>query len=208
MDWLDLPASADCAACHSTDAGIGTRDIPALAHPLTGWTNCTACHADDRLVKSAPGHTGIHAGECLMCHQSAAAPDIQVPLSRPHRHLQNQECLSCHGSTAPLPADMSHRGQNVCWLCHRLPQIEPPLAKHTVTAGQKDCLTCHVAGRDGALPDDHATRTGSECLLCHEPREMVTPPPIATPLPPGQISAVPLVPITAVGWWTTFVDSR
>ena len=197
MSWLQLPPNADCSACHSTDTGIGVVAAPALAHPVTGWTRCTACHADDRLVKTAPGHTGIHATQCLLCHQQAPGA-LLTPLSRPHRDLQNQACLSCHGATAPLPTDMSHRTQSVCWLCHRLAQDEPPLPNHAVTVGEKDCLTCHVAGSAGALPSDHAARTDVECMLCHEPREMA---PTPSSLPPELVSGVPAIPIIAVGWW-------
>ncbi len=167
MAWLSLPADADCAACHLTDKGaIGLRAVPAMAHPLTGWTNCTACHASDRLVETAPGHTGLHSTDCLRCHQPQQLP---APLSRPHRELQNQACLDCHGQTEPLPSDMAHRPEMVCWLCHRVPQDQPPMPVHQVSAGQSDCLRCHVAGVDGALPADHATRDASECLLCHAP---------------------------------------
>lgn len=165
MSWVSIPANADCSACHTVEGGaIGVPTAPALGHPLQGWTNCTACHANDRLVATAPGHSGIHAQDCLLCH---ATSDLPPPLSRPHRDLQNQDCLTCHGVTAPLPADMSHRSQSVCWLCHRLPQIQPPLPAHPVAAGQRDCLRCHVAGGVGELPADHASRSVEECLLCH-----------------------------------------
>jgi len=167
MSWLAMPADADCSACHLTAEGaIGLRPVPPIAHPLDGWSNCTACHAPERLVETAPGHTGIHADACLTCHQEGNLP---APLSRPHRERQNTACLDCHGSVAPLPTDMAHRTDTVCWLCHRLPVEQPPVPDHPVEAGQTDCLTCHVAGKVGALPDDHASRTPSECLLCHAP---------------------------------------
>lgn len=165
MSWLAMPADANCSACHLTAEGvIGLRPVPPIAHPLDGWADCTACHAPARLVQTAPGHTGIHADACLTCHQEGNLP---TPLSRPHRERQNTACLDCHGSVAPLPTDMAHRTDTVCWLCHRLPVAQPPVPAHPVEAGQTDCLTCHVAGKVGALPDDHATRTPSECLLCH-----------------------------------------
>lgn len=188
MTWVAMPADADCAACHITANGaVGLRPVPKIAHAVQGWEDCTACHATNRLVATAPGHTGIHASACLTCHQPATLPP---PLSRPHRELQNQECLSCHGKTAPLPADMQHRSQTVCWLCHRLPEEQPPLPQHAVTPGQTDCLTCHVAGKVGALPADHATRSPSECLLCHgqpagSPTPTSTPEPTATGQPPS-----------------------
>lgn len=160
-----VPATADCAGCHLTDQGvIGLRNIPAMGHPLDGWRNCTACHATDRLVATAPGHTGIHADDCLTCHVPGNLP---APLSRPHQDRENTECLTCHGVTAPLPADMTHRSQSVCWLCHRLPEVQPPIPAHATVPGETDCLTCHVAGKVGALPVDHVGRTATECLECH-----------------------------------------
>jgi hypothetical protein len=54
---------------------------------------------------------------------------------------------------------------------------ETPLsaAAHQVLSDQTNCLSCHVAGKVGALPDDHATRTSSECLLCHASPATETP---------------------------------
>lgn len=182
MSWVDLPADADCAACHQTETGVGVRVVPKIAHPLRGWTDCTACHANDRLVATAPGHAGLHAADCLICHEPA---DLPAPLSRPHRELQNQDCLDCHGKTEPLPADMAHRTESVCWLCHRLPQEQPPAPQHAITVGQSDCLTCHYAGDVGALPTDHLARTANECILCHvpSPGSSFTPGPTVTTRP-------------------------
>ncbi len=183
-----VPANADCGACHLTNARvIGLRSIPAMGHPLQGWTQCTACHSTQTLVATAPGHTGIHASACLTCHRPGNLP---APLSRPHRALQNVECLDCHGTTAPLPADMTHRSERVCWLCHRLPEVQPPVPAHSTLSGETDCLTCHVAGKVGALPADHATRTSSECLLCHDvPGAAATPRPSPAPWSSAAASA-------------------
>jgi hypothetical protein len=180
MSWVNLPPDADCAACHQTQSGVGVVAVPRIAHPLRGWTDCTACHANDRLVTTAPGHGGIHATDCLVCHEPAELP---APLSRPHRELQNQECLSCHGITAPLPEDMAHRTESVCWLCHRLPDEQPPAPRHAIFPGQSDCLACHVAADYGALPDDHLSRTANECVLCHLPGPGATVEPSASSLP-------------------------
>jgi predicted CXXCH cytochrome family protein len=168
MGDIQIPVGANCAACHVTDSGVmGVRPIPVVAHPIEGWSDCTACHKPSGLAESAPGHTGIHKDECLLCHKPG---DLPPPLSRPHMSTQNQACLSCHGAgKAPLPADMAHRSQNVCWLCHQLPAVEPPVPAHQTVAGETDCKTCHRAGGSaGALPSDHATRTSTECLMCHE----------------------------------------
>lgn len=202
MGGAVVPANAQCAACHLNGTGtIGLDAIPVMAHPLEGWSKCTNCHAPDKLVDTAPGHTGIHASECTVCHKPG---DLPAPLSRPHRENENVACLSCHGTpTAPLPADMTHRKEATCWLCHRLPTIEPPVPAHETAPGEADCLTCHVAGgKAGKLPTDHVARPASLCLSCHEvtlgaaPRStqpiVVWPAPSISPAP----QMTPLVPLT------------
>lgn len=201
MGGAEIPAGAACAGCHLTDRGvIGLRTIPAMAHPLDGWRQCTGCHATNSLVKTAPGHSGIHATQCLTCHTPASLP---APLSRPHRDLQNTACLSCHGSTAPLPADMAHRSESVCWLCHRLPDVPPPIPAHQTARGETDCLTCHVGGKVGALPSDHTARTTAECLLCHDvplgsPAPATTSSATTSSATASSVTAPP--PRIAVGW--------
>lgn len=192
MGGAILPADATCSGCHQTAAGtIGLAKIPLMAHPLEGWSKCTSCHATARLVDTAPGHSGIHASECTVCHKTG---DLPAPLSRPHRVNDNVACLTCHGSTAPLPSDMTHRAESVCWLCHRLPTVEPPVPAHETAPGEADCRTCHVGGGSaGKLPADHVERPASLCLSCHEvtlgaapgaePPIMVWPAPSTTPLP-------------------------
>lgn len=181
MNGALVPSGAQCSGCHLTDSGtMGLRPIPEMGHPLEGWSECTACHSTTSLVDTAPGHTGIHASECLTCHMPA---DMSAPLSRPHRDRQNMACLDCHGSVAPLPQDMTHRSEVVCWICHRLPDEQPPIPAHQTAPNETDCLTCHVDGRTGALPPDHDGRTGSECLLCHE-----VPLGTSSPQPAGQVS--------------------
>lgn len=201
MGGAIVPDDAQCSGCHATGAGtVGLRPIPVMGHPLEGWSKCTSCHAPARLVDTAPGHSGIHASECTVCHKPG---DLPAPLSRPHRENQNVACLSCHGSTAPLPSDMTHRKETVCWLCHRLPTIEPPVPAHQTAPGETDCLTCHVAGgRAGKLPADHVERPSNLCLLCHEVTLGTTPgntPPIAVWPAPSNTPAplvTPLGPLT------------
>jgi len=201
MGGAVIPGDAQCVGCHTTSTGtIGLPPAPVMGHALEGWGKCTNCHAPERLVDTAPGHSGIHASQCTGCHKAGNLP---APLSRPHRDNQNMACLSCHGSKAPLPSDMSHREQTVCWLCHRLPTIEPPVPAHQTAPGEADCLSCHVAGgRAGGLPTDHVERSSSQCLLCHEvtlgttldnaPPIAIWPAPSNTPAP----LVTPLVPLT------------
>jgi hypothetical protein len=110
-----MPSDADCGACHLDSSGVvGIRPIPVLAHPLEGWRDCTACHADDRLVQTAPGHSSVHKSDCLICHKVPSAEGSAPP--RPHHLVTGATCISCHGSKAPLPTDMA--GRTNCWICH------------------------------------------------------------------------------------------
>jgi hypothetical protein len=110
-----MPENADCAACHLSASGfVGVRTIPALAHPVHGWTDCTGCHDNARLVATAPGHSGIHADQCLVCHQRSSEP---APTPR-HPSLPESDCLACHGKIAPLPSSMTNMPKTLCWLCH------------------------------------------------------------------------------------------
>ncbi len=119
---VQMPAGADCAACHETSGGvIGVKPIPDIPHPVAKWTDCTACHSNTRLVQTAPGHSGIHADQCQICHTvslGAAPPPA-------HTVLPDADCLACHGVTAPLPSDMAHRPRQDCWLCHLSSNASP-----------------------------------------------------------------------------------
>jgi hypothetical protein len=161
---IDMEGLGDCAACHETpDGGIGTRPVPPLAHPREGWNDCTGCHAPNKLVNTAPGHTGIHKDQCTVCHTkySDPAPD------RPHPAELQLDCLSCHGTTrAHLPETMEGWQETTCWLCHRSSQNTSPQVPHTLQLNVA-CRSCHTAGRTGELPDSHATRTDDTCTACH-----------------------------------------
>lgn len=116
-----MSPGADCGGCHVGAGGaVGVNPIPVMAHPVKGWTDCTACHADDRLVKTAPGHASLHKADCLVCHK---APDtVSTAPERPHHLVTGQTCVTCHGSNAPLPTDM--QGRLNCWICHPSQEFE------------------------------------------------------------------------------------
>lgn len=113
---VPIPASAQCKACHGSGDPVAVLNIPAMAHPIQGWSDCTACHADDKLVKTAPGHSGIHKDLCLACHKEPSPDASASALPRPHHIVPGTACITCHGSKAPLPTDMA--GRTNCWICH------------------------------------------------------------------------------------------
>jgi hypothetical protein len=120
---VTMEDDADCGACHLDATGnVTTKLIPPLAHPLEGWKDCTACHANDRLVKPAAGHSSLHKEQCLACHSVPSAEGTAPP--RPHHLVTGATCASCHGKEeeAPLPTDMA--GRNSCWICHSGTEFE------------------------------------------------------------------------------------
>ncbi len=122
---IAMPEGSDCKGCHvTTDGSVGTKPIPVMGHPLFGWRNCTACHAAGSLVKSAPGHSGLHKDDCLVCHQTrSGAGQDSPPPTRPEHMGTEKPCTACHGvdKHAPLPENMA--GRNNCWICHNGPEF-------------------------------------------------------------------------------------
>ena len=124
---IPMLLGADCTACHvTTSGGVGVKPIPDLGHPLKGFTDCTACHNPTGLVKTAPGHSSLHATDCLICHKEgpASAPSA-APMRPEHMGVNGAACTSCHGvdKHAPMPADMVGREDN-CWICHNGPEFQ------------------------------------------------------------------------------------
>ena len=54
-----------------------------------------------------------------------------------------------------------------CVLCHKPTTLPPPSYPHPADA-RISCRACHRSAEAGALPIDHALRTDTTCLLCHE----------------------------------------
>jgi hypothetical protein len=184
MGLAHIPTSNSCLLCHETGGEAGLKPIPALGHPVEGWTQCLVCHTDDRLGRNAPGHDGIAQAECLNCHRTA--PDGPA-ITQPHSKLQDQKCLDCHGTYAHLPTSMVGRNEDECWLCHKPTELPPPEYPHQADAALT-CRSCHQSPDVGGLPIDHALRADSSCLLCHDIKK-VAPTPSAPTGPSPTISS-------------------
>ncbi|MFN8622413.1 MAG: hypothetical protein U0869_16895 [Chloroflexota bacterium] len=166
-----MPITGDCLACHETpQGGVGTKEIPAMAHPLKGWTSCTSCHDSSRLVKTAPGHSGIHADGCTLCHTR----ETVAPPMRPHTLDLTQGCLTCHGKDEPLPHSMADRSATNCWLCHQSSPDQAPTTPHHVDTTLQ-CRSCHEPERLGALPRSHQGWADRTCITCHKQSKQVVP---------------------------------
>jgi hypothetical protein len=163
MGLAHIPTSAECVLCHEAGGSAGMKPVPAIGHPLAGWTACLACHTNEDLGRGAPGHEGIDQAECLNCHREAQEGP---PITQAHADL-NEACLDCHGDFAHLPTSMVGRNQDECWLCHK-PNPERPPQKPHPDRPELTCRTCHQASDVGALPIDHALRSDSSCVLCHQ----------------------------------------
>lgn len=163
MGLAHIPTSNSCLLCHEKGGAAELKPIPALGHPLEGWTTCLTCHTDDSLGRKAPGHTGIAESECLNCHKEA---NDGPAITQAHADL-NEPCLDCHGKVAHLPSSMVGRDQDECWLCHKPNPAPPPIKPHPDPENMT-CRTCHQSGQVGGLPIDHALREDNTCVLCHD----------------------------------------
>lgn len=164
MGNAHIPTSNSCVLCHESGGKTGLKAIPVIGHPLAGWTACLVCHTDEKLGRTAPGHTDIAQTECLNCHKVAQdGPAI----TQPHGQFTDRQCLDCHGKIAHLPTTMVGRNENECTLCHKAAASPPPRNPHPAFS-VPGCRSCHKSADVGALPIDHALRTEDTCLLCHD----------------------------------------
>lgn len=173
MGAAHIPTSSSCVLCHESGGSAGLKVIPALGHPLEGWRQCTVCHTNEKLGRTAPGHAGIPETECLSCHKVAQAGPA---ITQPHSRLQDQHCLDCHGSYAHLPSSMASRKEDTCTLCHKPTSLPPPTYPHALN-DRLTCRDCHKSSEVGNMPIDHALRADATCLLCHEIKRVGAPRP-------------------------------
>jgi hypothetical protein len=164
MGNAHIPTTNACLLCHGAAGEV--KLVPAMLHPVEGWRRCTTCHTDENLGRKAPGHEGIPEVECLNCHKVAEAGPA---ITRPHAAIQDKGCLECHGSFAHLPSSMATAKEDECVLCHKATELPPPEYPHAAD-NRLACSSCHRSPEAGGLPIDHAQRTDSTCLLCHEIR--------------------------------------
>lgn len=163
MGLAHIPTSAECDLCHQGGGSTAVKVIPAMGHPLSGWTSCTTCHTNEKLGRKAPGHDGIAESECTNCHKEPTQGPV---ITQAHAAL-NKPCLDCHGSVAHLPTSMVGRDQDECWLCHKPNPAPPPVKPHPDPQNLK-CRDCHQGSAVGGLPIDHALRGDETCVLCHD----------------------------------------
>jgi len=176
MGLAHIPTSNSCLLCHQTGGSAGIKNVPALGHELEGWRQCTTCHTNEKLGRTAPGHAGIPEAECLNCHK-VAQPGPAI--TQPHSQLQDQLCLDCHGTFAHLPSSMASRHEDSCTLCHKPTPLPPPEFSHA-RDDRLGCRDCHASSEVGNLPIDHALRGNDTCLLCHQIKRVAVPSPSLT----------------------------
>jgi len=175
-----IPPDANCGACHYTaTGGVGVKPIPYLGHPLKGFANCTACHNEAGLVMTAPGHSGLHASDCLICHQeNPALATMSAAPMRPE-HMSGQACTDCHGVSASITdpnGSPHHSGQTfappTCQDCHN-GTLASKKANHD--AVKPACTACHTGMNIPPQPatcnrcHSAATFGTRTCTSCHSP---------------------------------------
>jgi nitrate/TMAO reductase-like tetraheme cytochrome c subunit len=219
---IDNPGGSDnssfCSnsACHATEwqfAGLNAPRIrelsappqtpgdgipAAVPHPITARTDCTLCHATDKVHPWPEDHNGFSADLCTQCHtapagEGDAAPAVAAP-TIPHQLAGMDQCDQCHSADGMKPVPDNHTSFTLdqCLLCHKPAGSEPggtapsatatpgassgpggaaggpPAIPHDL-AGRDDCLACHnPEGGMKPAPADHVGRTNDTCQTCHK----------------------------------------
>ncbi len=149
-----VPASRECATCHSGDPH------PDADHTVGGPCVTSGCHATDATTIHAPGPG------CGACHAEGVTPSFACRSCHPAPHTEanhgsSDNCTSCH-STGNL---MGVHGDD-CATCHPTP------AQGTTYNGTCTQSGCHpsphsnLAGYWGPHDGNHGE--GDDCWDCHE----------------------------------------
>ena len=160
-----LPLYGDCVACHVSDGKVvKTKPVPQIPHTVSGnWTECTFCHASNRIAPLPTSHAGLTDADCQDCHQLSPNQPPQID----HPILQ-QACSTCHGKLLSLPASHIWRSDLTCQVCHQISNTKPPAVPHSLKLASESCSDCHNAAKLGALPAGHAGLPNSMCATCHQ----------------------------------------
>ncbi|MDA8418667.1 MAG: cytochrome c3 family protein [Desulfobacteraceae bacterium] len=152
-----------CTTCHGP-----VFSHPKATHSNISGPNCAACHDTANII------TGLHQGNCLICHASSKTPVINA-ISNGQVPGATLTCESCHDGTASGAATHGTTPATVaplhdkfdptpaCAACHPNGSAEQRLSLH------QTCVTCHqspdptvtnaiASGMAGALV---------QCVTCH-----------------------------------------
>lgn len=154
-----------CASCHSSDAWIPTRsDTPfdhaaQTAFELNGAherVDCTACHLALRFDEP-----DASAGDCATCHVDVHSGRLGAVCSACHdaRSFSSNGRRDAHTGTS-FPLVGRHR-QVACEACHGGGGAE------RYTALPTECMSCHAADYQNAVPEHAGIGFPTQCASCH-----------------------------------------
>jgi hypothetical protein len=157
----------ECSLCHTADAWVPARVSKKFDHakyglPLEGahkHTPCRSCHTSLDFTKAetpcAECHQDVHAGElgvdCASCHTTRSFID-RSRMERAHRLTR----FPLNGTHATLDCEVCHAG------------AEP--GHMTFVNVSTECVSCHRAEYDAAVPDHRGNGFSENCVLCHGDR--------------------------------------
>jgi len=154
----------DCSLCHSPTAWVPARISPKFDHAKYGLalqgahreTPCMSCHTSLDFSREqaacADCHQDVHEGElgsdCAGCHTTRSFIDrsrmekmhqfTRFPLTGVHVTL---DCMTCHDSSEP--------------------------GNLTFVNLHSECVACHRAQYEAAVPDHDGNGFSQDCTLCH-----------------------------------------
>jgi hypothetical protein len=150
---------SDCTGCHSETVTTGQDFISATNDKK--HDACTICHAAD-------GSQSTGAGDCSLCHSSAAGDWTTHTQDHTGKVTAATGCVSCHSATvdyANFVDTANNKKHDDCYACHNL-TTKLPIA----SAG--DCSRCHsgiVSNFATHATQDHSAKVTSAagCVSCH-----------------------------------------
>jgi hypothetical protein len=117
---------------------VPSKGVPnSIPHPVTNRTDCTICHAKDKVRPYPDNHTSFKPDMCASCHKpvlqevapaatpaptQAAPTGAGGPPAIPHDLVGRDNCLACHnpeGGIKPAPKDHVGRAVEMCQVCHK-----------------------------------------------------------------------------------------
>ncbi len=168
---VDHPAPTVCARCHEQRAkiqhglGLTNADANAPAPVHGGLSKCVDCHGFGPEPDKKPS-------DCLRCHQSpqgavhAVATHATVACTNCHDVHENaiepKACTDCHS----MSLKHGRAGTDVasqCRVCHEV--------HGKAETALDQCISCHTAPAQHAIPRTAVFADGHTCGSCHAPHD-------------------------------------
>lgn len=148
---LNYAETDSCQSCHREN-----YDLWILSAHQT--VSCESCHGpgEKHVTEGTPLAIDRSQKLCGLCHAKLISRPSDFPQVDLEQHAGQLTCITCHTPHSPALGSASTSTGLVA-----------PKVPHTLE-GRPDCLLCHGAEGIKPFPENHAGRTSSTCLSCHE----------------------------------------